>query len=222
MTKSNRPEDRLKAIPDDPSTGGARAFRTGQLWLWQRLGLVAGMIVGLLIAVLTLTPLPAGPPMGGGLDKLYHFFGFAALVFPLILTDARRWYWVVPAAIAFGGAIELIQPSVGRTAEWLDFGANVTGVLAGAALAEILHDRLRARFFAIDTPPETDEDDEAEARRLEAMRVDLMDELRVVLREELSSLKREGPVKEPPDEPREAQNQPQTDAELPERPAERP
>jgi len=198
MTKSTQTEDRLKAIRDKPPVGGGQAFRTGQLWIWQRLGLVAGMIVALLIAAMTLTPLPAAPSMAGGIDKVYHFLAFATLVFPLILTDSRRWTWVVPLAIVYGGAIELIQPSVGRSAEWLDFGANVTGVLAGAALAEILHDRLRARFFSVDAPPAPDDNDEAEALRLEAMRADLMDELRVVLREELSNLSREAPVTDPP------------------------
>ena len=34
--------------------------------------------------------------------------------------------------ICLGGVIELIQPYVNRYGEWLDFIANVTGVLIGS------------------------------------------------------------------------------------------
>ena len=153
---------------------------------WRRAGLLAGGLTAVVIGFATLMPVSGALPMGGGLDKLFHVLGFAALVFPLILTDSRRWPWAVPLAIAFGGAIELIQPSVGRTAEWLDFGADVTGVLIGAALGEVLHDRLRARRRRRAAT--------AAARRAEsapppeARQADLLDEMRVALREELTSL----------------------------------
>jgi hypothetical protein len=176
----------------------------GQTWLWRWSGLVLSLLIALLVASLTLTPLPAGRFVTGGLDKVYHFLAFAALIFPAILTDSRRWFWAVPAAVAYGGLIELIQPSVGRSAEWLDFGADLTGVLAGAALAEILHDRIRDRFFAVEVPVLPQDEAEAEARRMEAMRADLMDELRVVLREELSGMRTEAPAT-PPSPPLAAQ-----------------
>lgn len=178
---------------DRPGAGGApSALRVGQTWLWRWSGLVLGLMIALVIAVLTLSPMPAGR-LGHGIDKVYHFLAFAGLIFPLILTNSRRWTWAVPLSVAYGGLIELIQPSVGRSAEWLDFGADITGVLAGAALAEILHDRLRDRFFALEAPPGPEVEAAAEAARLEAMRADLVDELREVLREELSNLHSEAP-----------------------------
>ncbi|MCL4674939.1 MAG: hypothetical protein KJZ59_02655, partial [Pararhodobacter sp.] len=135
---------------------------------------------------------PSNVTVIGGLDKAYHFIAFASVIFPLIVTDSRRWYWAVPLTILYGGAIELIQPGFGRTAEWLDFGANISGVLAGAALAEILHDRIRRSVFdrQADLVPLDDAPDEAQ--RLEAMRSELMEELRVVLREELAAIPRPG------------------------------
>ena len=71
---------------------------------------------------------------------------------------------------------------------------------AGAALAEILHDRIRDRFFAVDGGDEAEEDAEAEAQRIEAMRAELMDELRVALREELNTLKAQSPQSSFPDD----------------------
>ena len=187
-------EARLKAMRS--SSGGAhtglRSLIVGQEWAWRKLGLVLALMVALLIAALTLSPMPSGVRIASGFDKLYHFTAFLCLIFPLIVTDSRRWYWAVPLTIIYGGAIELIQPTVGRAAEWLDFGANVSGVLAGAALAELLHDRIRRSVFDADKHLIPGEDDDAEEKRLEAMRVELMDDLRVVLREELAAVPRPG------------------------------
>jgi len=89
-------------------------------------------ILAAAIAYLTLTP--QNLDMGPNSDKLYHFIAFAALVFPCALLYARTLIWVLPAAILFGGAIELIQPYVGRGRELADFGADAVGVIIGAAL----------------------------------------------------------------------------------------
>ncbi|GAB4270003.1 MAG: hypothetical protein Kow0013_21960 [Pararhodobacter sp.] len=180
----------------EPGRGAGQTLRlmiSQREWLWRKSGLVFAGFLALVIASLTLTPLPGGISVPGGIDKVYHFVAFTALIFPLILTDSRRWFWAVPAAILYGGAIELIQPTVGRTAELLDFGADITGVLAGAALAEILHDRIRATVFELPDAPVSPEDTgESDADRMEAMRAELMAEMRRALREELSSYRDEG------------------------------
>ena len=72
--------------------------------------------------------------MSLGSDKLYRFIAFTALVFPCPLLFARTLIWVLPAAMLFGGAIELIQPYVGRGGELADFVADALGVFIGAAL----------------------------------------------------------------------------------------
>ena len=89
-------------------------------------------ILAVAIAYLTLTPQSLN--MGPGTDKIYHFIAFTALVFPCALLFARTLNWVLPAALLFGGAIELIQPYVGRGGELADFVADALGVLIGAAL----------------------------------------------------------------------------------------
>ena len=76
---------------------------------------------------------PAEPGYGPGTDKLYHFIAFATLVFPCSLLFARTLIWVLPAALLFGGAIELIQPYVGRGGELADLVADALSVFVGAA-----------------------------------------------------------------------------------------
>ncbi len=103
-----------------------------------RLSIGITVLIGLAIAVLTLIPakrLPNAP----GSDTLHHFLAFMALVLPVASVRPRWCLWVVPVAIAYGGMIELIQPLVGRSAEWSDFWANTAGALAGAAIGAALH-----------------------------------------------------------------------------------
>ena len=82
------------------------------------------------IAYGTLTPMPAlpGPPRS---DLIVHFAIFAILVLPTATALPRRTFVMVLIAIAFGGAIELIQPHVGRSSDLLDFLADTAGAFAG-------------------------------------------------------------------------------------------
>lgn len=177
-------------------SGAARKAREQRAHRWRALGLGMGAVLAGIVALAMLVPVPPRAPQAPGLDKLVHFLAFAALIFPVILTDSRRWYWAVPLAIAFGGAIELIQPSVGRGAEWLDWGADISGVLAGAALAELLHDRMLRRVVGqLDAEVARHEAAE-EAQRIESLRAEMVADLRIALREELAAIAR--PVAVPP------------------------
>ncbi|HHX91267.1 MAG TPA: hypothetical protein GX700_16200, partial [Paracoccus sp.] len=165
-------------------------------WLWSRFGLGLSLVLAALVGALALMPLPGGMPARAGLDKIYYFGAFLVLVFPVIVTDTSRWSWVVPAAIVFGGAIEMAQPLMGRNADWLDFAAAIAGVLASAALAEMLHNRIRRSVLGDESDLRTDLALTPDEERLDAMRADLMAELRVVLREELQAVtRREGAVR---------------------------
>lgn len=104
-----------------------------------RLALWLSAILAAVIAVATLTPaphMPEGPP---GSDKLHHFVAFAALVFPAIAAAPRRLLWLAPLAVGYGGAIEVIQPHVGREGEWGDFVANTIGVMIGTGAGLVAH-----------------------------------------------------------------------------------
>lgn len=93
--------------------------------------LAATLALAALIGFLTLTPIQnPGVP---GSDKSHHLIGFAALALPLSFSRPRLAPWVVLAAIAYGGAIEIIQPYVGRSGEVLDLAADAIGAVLGGA-----------------------------------------------------------------------------------------
>lgn len=98
----------------------------------QSISVAATILLGVVIAVLTLAPVSSADVPGS--DKLHHVLGFAALAFPLPFARSRLAIPVALGVIAFGGMIELIQPSFGRTAEWGDFFADMLGAVLGAAL----------------------------------------------------------------------------------------
>ena len=89
------------------------------------------LIVGLALTVAMLWPLDAPPPAPEGSDKFVHLIAFAALAFPLARTGRLGLLSVFIGASAFGGAIELIQPSLNRSAEFYDWIADIAGVLFG-------------------------------------------------------------------------------------------
>lgn len=93
------------------------------------------LILAVVIAALTLLPHPPGPPGVPGMDKLVHLLAFAALAAPLAWRYPRHWSVVALAALAYGGMIEIVQPSIGRSAEWADVLADGLGAFGGAWLA---------------------------------------------------------------------------------------
>ena len=100
------------------------------------------LIVTTVLTVAMLWPLEAPPPAPEGSDKLVHFIAFAALAFPLARTGRIGLLPVFIGASAFGGIIELIQPSFNRSADINDWVADVVGVILGIGLG-LLYRRLR-------------------------------------------------------------------------------
>jgi len=106
------------------------------------------LAVAAIIAVLTLAPIPSGPAPVLGVDKLEHLLAFGALAVPLSWRVPRLWGVVALAVIAYGGAIEIVQPLAGRNAEWGDLAADAVGAVAAAWCASrlgIARARARAR-----------------------------------------------------------------------------
>ena len=89
-----------------------------------------------------LWPIHQPPPAPDGTDKVVHLIAFAALAFPLARTGRIGLIPVFVGASAFGGAIELIQPSFNRSADFNDWVADVVGVISGIGLG-LLYRRLR-------------------------------------------------------------------------------
>ena len=71
-------------------------------------------------------------------DKLYHMMAFAALVIPAALFDRGAVRRMVIGGLILGAAIEIIQPSVGRDADVLDFLADAAGLVLGLGLGWLL------------------------------------------------------------------------------------
>lgn len=103
------------------------------------------VLIALCILVGTLWP--AGPPDVPFTlrDKLLHLLAFALLILPMALTDGRRAVRLAPICIAFGAAIEVIQPAFGRGAEWLDLLADALGVGLGLGAGWVLRAAVRRR-----------------------------------------------------------------------------
>ena len=102
------------------------------------------LAVTITLTIAMLWPLEAPPPAPEGSDKLVHFIAFAALVFPLARTGRFGLLPVFIGASAFGGAIELIQPSFNRSADINDWIADIIGVVLGIGRG-LLYRRLRRR-----------------------------------------------------------------------------
>ena len=100
------------------------------------------IIVTLTLTVAMLWPLEAPPPAPDGSDKVVHLIAFAALAFPLARTGRFGLFAVFVGASVFGGLIELIQPSFGRSLDMQDWIADIAGVGLGIVLA-LLYRRLR-------------------------------------------------------------------------------
>lgn len=97
------------------------------------------------VSVLSLAPRSLTPPIDVW-DKLQHLAGYAALA---LLAKAAyrgagvRW-WMALFLCSWGGLLELAQRYVpGRSADWLDVGANIAGVVLGIAIAELAGRLLR-------------------------------------------------------------------------------
>ena len=104
----------------------------------RRIATAATVFIAFVIAALTLMPVTAPDIIGQGRDTLSHVIAFASLTFPMAFLNLRRAHAVLVCAILFGAAIELIQPSVGRTGSFWDFLADVIGAVLGLVAGRIL------------------------------------------------------------------------------------
>ena len=95
------------------------------------LDILLTIIVALTMTVAMLWPLEAPPPAPVGSDKLVHFIAFAILAFPLAVSGRIGLLPVFVGASAYGGAIELIQPSFNRSADINDWVSDIIGVVLG-------------------------------------------------------------------------------------------
>ena len=115
------------------------------------LAVTATVILGLTISWLTLTPKDL-PDLGPTLpvDKLAHMAAFAALILPSAVLRPRFLWWIFPLAALLGFSIELVQPYVGRSQEWMDVVADCVGLIVGTGLGLIIRRFLKRYVFRND------------------------------------------------------------------------
>ena len=100
------------------------------------------LAVTLILTIAMLWPLESPPPTLNGSDKVVHLIAFAALSFPLARTGRIGLLPVFVGASAFGGLIELIQPTFNRSADMNDWVADIMGVVLGIIFG-LIYRRLR-------------------------------------------------------------------------------
>ena len=100
------------------------------------------LAVTLTLSIAMLWPLESPPPAPDGSDKVVHLIAFAVLSFPLARTGRFGLIPVLVGAGAFGGFIELVQPTFNRSADMNDWISDIIGVLLGI-LCGLMYRRLR-------------------------------------------------------------------------------
>ena len=111
------------------------------------IAVTATLAQGIAISWLTLTPQDLPKVDTLPVDKLAHVAAFAALILPSAILRPRFLWWIFPLAALLGFSIELIQPYVGRSQEWMDVVADCLGLIVGTGLGLILRRFLKRRVF---------------------------------------------------------------------------
>ncbi len=94
----------------------------------------------ILAAITTLSLWPLGKlPSVPGTDKTHHLIAYGVLMFPTALRKPDKWILYGLLFIAYSGAIELLQPYVNRYGECMDMAANISGIVCGFIIAELIN-----------------------------------------------------------------------------------
>ena len=108
----------------------------------RKIDIYATIIISIAIGLATLTPVEK-PPQVSGSDKVYHLISFAILTLPIAIIRPRAIWIILSLSIAYGGAIEVLQPLVNRNCEMTDFLADAVGAMLGVIVARLLKARPR-------------------------------------------------------------------------------
>ena len=102
----------------------------------RKIDIYTTIIIAFAIGLATLTPVEKLPTVSGS-DKVYHLISFAILTLPIAIIRPRAIWIILSLSIAFGGAIELLQPLVNRNCEMADFLADAAGAVLGVLVARV-------------------------------------------------------------------------------------
>ena len=102
----------------------------------RKIDIYATIAIAFAIGLATLTPVETLPNVSGS-DKLYHLISFAILTLPIAIIRPHALWIILGLSIAYGGAIEIIQPLVNRNCEMADFLADAAGAVLGVLVARV-------------------------------------------------------------------------------------
>ena len=102
----------------------------------RKIDIYATITIAFAIGMATLTPVETLPNVSGS-DKLYHLISFAILTLPIAVIRQKAMWVILSLSIAYGGAIEIIQPLVNRNCEMADFLTDAGGAVVGVLVARV-------------------------------------------------------------------------------------
>jgi VanZ family protein len=102
----------------------------------RKIDIYATIAIAFAIGLATLTPVETLPNVSGS-DKLYHLISFAILTLPIAIIRPHALWIILGLSIAYGGAIEIIQPLVNRNCEMADFLTDAGGAVVGVLVARV-------------------------------------------------------------------------------------
>ncbi|MDA9822970.1 VanZ family protein [Paracoccaceae bacterium] len=108
----------------------------------RKIDIYATIIIAFAIGLATLTPVETLPNVSGS-DKLYHLISFAILTLPIAIIRPKALWVILSLSIAYGGAIEIIQPLVNRNCEMADLFADTCGAMLGILAGKLLLSKTR-------------------------------------------------------------------------------
>ena len=108
----------------------------------RKIDIYAIIAIAFAIGLATLTPVETLPNVSGS-DKLYHLISFAILTLPIAIIRPKAKRVILSLSIAYGGAIEIIQPLVNRNCEMADLFADTCGAVLGILGGKLLLSKTR-------------------------------------------------------------------------------
>ena len=108
----------------------------------RKIDIYATIAIAFAIGLATLTPVETLPNVSGS-DKLYHLISFAILTLPIAIIRPKAMWVILSLSIAYGGAIEIIQPLVNRNCEMADLFADTCGAMLGILAGKLLLSKIR-------------------------------------------------------------------------------
>ncbi|MEO0781423.1 MAG: hypothetical protein AAFZ46_06640 [Pseudomonadota bacterium] len=112
-------------------------LRNDLLSVFERYGVVLSLIALAVITGGSLVPHESGGDVGSA-DKVLHLVAYAVAILPLTQHKTQTRLIFAIGVLIWSGAIELVQPFVGRSASLLDLASNAAGLLLGLALGVLL------------------------------------------------------------------------------------